>query len=55
MFLFHGKRISQIPKRSEIERLTIDELIQLSKNRRSIKHSFKKLLVDYILSLGEFK
>lgn len=35
--------------RKDYEKLTIDELIILAKQKRSIKHPFKKYLIDYLL------
>ena len=40
------------PSISDLERLTIDELIVIAKYKRSIKHPFKKALVQYVKSLG---
>jgi uncharacterized protein YnzC (UPF0291/DUF896 family) len=55
MFIYKGKRINSIPTRRQLEQLTIDDLVELAKLRRSIKCPFKKALVDYILTLGEWK
>lgn len=50
---FNGKFLSETPKESELKRLTVLELFQLAKNRRSIKHPLKKCLIEYIISLGK--
>jgi len=53
MFFINGKGLSDTPTKSELEKLTIDDLVRLAKNKRSIKHPFKEALIKYVQSLGE--
>ena len=48
-----NRYIGERPSREELERLTVDELIALSKDRVRRKKPFKAALVDYILSVGK--
>lgn len=45
------KWVSNPPKETELKRLTIAELVQFAKQKRSIKHPFKKMLINYILNI----
>lgn len=46
-----SRYISDNPKRSELEKLRIDDLIMLAKQKRSIKFPFKPVLIDYVLKI----
>jgi len=49
----NGKYIHDTPTRKELERFTIDELINIARACRSIKKPFKKILIDYVMTLGD--
>ena len=40
------------PSKQQWNTLTIDELIKIAKQKRSIKKPFKKILVDYLWKIG---
>lgn len=40
------------PSKAQLSKLTIDELFILAKQKRSIKHPFKKVLVNYLYEVG---
>jgi hypothetical protein len=46
-----GVFVSEIPTRAELKKLHIKHLVSLAKSKRSIKHPFKKYLIDYILKI----
>lgn len=52
MKLIFNKLFSEVPVKKELERLNINELIRICKLRRSIKHPFKKNLIEYIIKTG---
>lgn len=41
----------KIPTKKHWNKLTVDELISLAKQKRSIKNPFKKALVEYIMRI----
>ena len=47
--------VNRKPTRKQLERLNIDELVCLARRKRSIKTPLKKILVDYVASLGELE
>ncbi len=49
MHTINGKWIDAVPNEKELKRLNVDELIRLCKYKRS----FKKVLLNYLLSLKE--
>lgn len=43
------------PSYNQLKELTVDELIMISKNHRSIKKPFKKYLIEYVQSIVELR
>ena len=43
--------LSDTPKISELNKLSINELIAYARYKRSIKYPFKKMLVDYVAKI----
>ena len=40
------------PSKKQWNTLTVDELVRIAKQKRSIKKPFKKILVDYLWEIG---
>lgn len=45
--------MSDEPTKKELERMTVDQLLVIATHRRYNRNPFKKVLVEYILSLGK--
>ncbi len=52
MKIFKTAYFPDTPSKAQWETLTIDELVLIAKQKRSIKKPFKKILVDYLWNIG---
>ena len=43
--------LSGLFTKKDLEKLSIDKLVDLAKSRRSMKHPFKKMLIEYLLKV----
>jgi hypothetical protein len=49
----NGPWVATRPTRKQLEKFTVAQLMDIVRWKRSIKHPFKTVLIDYVLSLGD--